>query len=125
MAYNKKKRQEAIEQEFKDKPSFLKTIHGKLKEGIISVIEKIVDGLDNKVESVDDLSSSELQRQYRAIERAVAKLEKTDKVKLSGRSLDAYTLMQKAYFTILSNDANWQKLSAYVFDEYRKERGWK
>lgn len=127
MAYDKKKRAESIEKEFKDKPSFLKTIHGKLKESIITVIGKIIDGIDEKVESVDDLSDSELQRQYLAIERAVDKLAKVDKtdIRIEGRSNDAYKLMKKAYFTILSRDANWMKLSAYVFDEYRKIRGWK
>lgn len=104
---------------------FIYFIHKRLKNFILNNLLKFKKGENELVKSRCELDCEELRRQWDAIDKAYSKFVKEINIPENSRSHQGFLLMKEIYFTVLNNDANWMKFSAYVFDEYAKVRKWK
>lgn len=104
--------------------SKVRIILNTLKPALMLALDKALKLLPEKyiVNSLDKCNSTEMKRQYLAFERGIAKWQKQKYVDNNGRPERSLRIMQKVFFTILSVEAHYLVLSAFILDEYRKIR---
>jgi len=111
-----------------------KTIHfilTKLKGTVMFTFSKLLSLIPSEyvIDDINKLESSELRKQYLAVERGIERWVKDSErsrqgkfIGKDGRGLDCLHLIKKVYFTVIKHEANYLKLSAIIADEYNKVR---